>query len=139
MRYYSPHALQIELPSASLLQRGVSRVPQLIQGNRTGDVPFAVKGGSSPGKRLFPDCKESYEVNSFWNRCTASECAIDGEVDNEWSCLMGSVALGLNCCNLDREDNDELCMLITGGSRTMGDIFCAVRFQGLVSNVPSGN
>lgn len=44
---HSPQALHMGLPSVSLLQRGVSNVPQFIHGVRAGVRPFDEKLNSS--------------------------------------------------------------------------------------------
>lgn len=88
MKRYSPQALQIEFPSASLRQRGVSMVPQFAHGKRAAGLPLLEKSNSSVASLSFADGSESYVVNSLCNRCTLSECGSDGEVGKAVSCLM---------------------------------------------------
>lgn len=93
-------------------------VPQFTQGPREGVSALDVKLNSSgaaatvAGRSLVPTNCGSYCEKSSRVESTTGEFGLG----LGWSegCLMSAVAMGLNCCNLDK---GELCMFMAGESR----------------------
>lgn len=121
-----PQALQIELPSASLLQSGVSLVPQFAQGPRDWDAGTGTTGFSVT---LAVELVSSSALTDSWGTCCWGSCddgTSRGGLDTSPRCEAANCSVARSeakgCCMWDIGPIGECWCMLKDGSITTGDI-----------------